>query len=101
MGDTRTTSDNTTDHSNLTTGLVTIRYFAGARAAAGVESEHLSIAGPTPLDELLLHLAERHGADLARVLKASSFLVDEVAGDRRRVVPVGAVVDVLPPFAGG
>ncbi|GLY31180.1 MoaD/ThiS family protein [Kineosporia sp. NBRC 101731] len=101
MSNTRITSDSLTDNSNPTAGSVTIRYFAGARAAAGVESEHLSIAGPTPLDELLLHLADRHGAALARVLEASSFLVDEVTGDRLRVVPVGAVVDVLPPFAGG
>lgn len=80
---------------------ITIRYFAGARAASGRESEQLVVDGPTPLEGLAGQLAERHGPGLARVLEASSFLVDEVAGDRLRVVPVGAVVDVLPPFAGG
>ena len=81
--------------------MITIRYFAGARAASGVESEQLLVSTPTPLESLVGDLAERHGPALGRVLEASSFLIDEVAGDRRRLVPVGAVVDVLPPFAGG
>ncbi len=81
--------------------MITIRYFAGARAASGIESEQLPVTGPTPLEELAGDLAQRHGEGLERVLKASSFLIDEVAGDRSRLVPVGAVVDVLPPFAGG
>lgn len=81
--------------------MITIRYFAGARAASGLESEQLGGVAGKPLETLVDQLAERHGADLARVLEASSFLIDEVAGDRRRIVPGGAVVDVLPPFAGG
>jgi molybdopterin converting factor small subunit len=81
--------------------MITIRYFAGARAASGVESEQLAVAAGTPLETLVGQLSERHGPALARVLEASSFLVDEIAGDRRRIVPDGAVVDVLPPFAGG
>ncbi|GAB6900464.1 MoaD/ThiS family protein [Kineosporia succinea] len=80
---------------------ITVRYFAGARAASGIESETLPVTGPTPLTQLTAQLAERHGAALTRVLEASSFLIDEVAGDRSRVVPTGATVDVLPPFAGG
>ncbi|GLY14291.1 MoaD/ThiS family protein [Kineosporia rhizophila] len=80
---------------------ITIRYFAGARRAAGVESEALTASAPLVLEDVVGRLAERHGNDLARVLDASSFLIDEVAGDRSRLVPVGAVVDVLPPFAGG
>ncbi|GAB3265897.1 MoaD/ThiS family protein [Kineosporia babensis] len=81
--------------------MITIRYFAGARAASGVESEQLAVTGPMPLAEVAGVLGERHGQALERVLQASSFLIDEVSGDRGRVVPVGAVVDVLPPFAGG
>lgn len=81
--------------------MITIRYFAGARAAAGVESEQLAVSTPTALDAVVNQLAASHGPDLRRVLEASSFLIDEVAGDRLRVVPLGAVVDVLPPFAGG
>ena len=81
--------------------MVTVRYFAGARAAAGVSTSPLS---PTPrcLDELIDVLAERHGERLAVVLKAASFLVDGlVCHDRQAALPDGATVDVLPPFAGG
>ncbi|MFE9689768.1 MoaD/ThiS family protein [Micromonospora sp. NPDC005806] len=79
---------------------LTIRYFAGARAAAG-RSEETTSAGPS-LDELLDELAARHGERLAVVLKAASFLVDGVAcHDRRTPLPAGVTVDVLPPFAGG
>lgn len=80
---------------------ITVRYFAGARAASGVDEEQLPTSRPWPLEELAGHLAERHGPALGRVLLAASFLVDETAGTRDRVVPVGSVVDVLPPFAGG
>jgi sulfur-carrier protein len=79
---------------------VTVRYFAGARAAAGVAEE------PAPdglsLDALLATLADRHGDRLARVLTAATFLVDGVARrDRGAALPADATVDVLPPFAGG
>lgn len=83
------------------TDTITVRYFAGARAAAGVDEEQLPAARSWPLEELAGQLAERHGPALARVLAAASFLVDETAGSRDRIVPVGSVVDVLPPFAGG
>jgi molybdopterin synthase sulfur carrier subunit len=83
------------------TGDVTIRYFAGAEAAAGVAEERLPAAAPVSLVELADELARRHGPALARVLDAAAFLIDEVPGPRDRVVPTGATVDVLPPFAGG
>ena len=78
---------------------VTVRYFAGARAAAGVESETRT-AGT--LDELVGQLADAHGERLERVLTACSFLVDGTSTrDRATALSPGAVVDVLPPFAGG
>jgi molybdopterin converting factor small subunit len=78
---------------------VTVRYFAGARAAAGVDTEQRS-AGT--LDELVRDLAEHHGEKLAKVLPACSFLVDgTTTRDPALVLAPGAVVDVLPPFAGG
>jgi molybdopterin synthase sulfur carrier subunit len=80
---------------------ITVRYFAAARAATGVDQEHLAVDRPWPLNELARQLAERHGPALERVLSISSFLVDETAGGRDRLVPIGSVVDVLPPFAGG
>jgi molybdopterin synthase sulfur carrier subunit len=81
--------------------LITVRYFAGARAATGVDEEEVLVNRSWPLEELAGHLAERHGQALERVLAAASFLVDETAGPRDRVVRAGSVVDVLPPFAGG
>ena len=80
--------------------MITVRYYAGARAAAGVPEEQLP-AGAT-LAQLTAALAARRGARLAAVLGAASFLVDGVAWrDRERPLPDPAVVDVLPPFAGG
>jgi molybdopterin synthase sulfur carrier subunit len=79
--------------------LVTVRYFAAARAAAGRSEE--DIAAGT-LDELLRSLAGSHGGRLATVLSASSYLVDGLAWhDRAAPLPAGVTVDVLPPFAGG
>ena len=79
--------------------MVTVRFFAGARAASGVDTEQRSAA---TLDELVRELAEAHGDKLARVLPACSFLVDgTTTRDRTSVLSPGSVVDVLPPFAGG
>ena len=78
---------------------VTVRYFAGARAAAGVETETRTAA---TLEELVGQLVDDHGARLERVLTACSFLVDGTsARDPGTALAPGAVVDVLPPFAGG
>ncbi|MFU8851328.1 MoaD/ThiS family protein [Micromonospora sp. SL1-18] len=79
---------------------LTVRYFAGARAAAG-RAEETASAGRS-LDELVDELTARHGERLAVVLKAASFLVDGMAcHDRQAPLPAGVTVDVLPPFAGG
>lgn len=80
--------------------MLTVRYFAGARAAAGGLAAETAAA--TTLDDLTRLLTDRHGERLAVVLKAASFLVDGLAcHDRRAALPAGATVDVLPPFAGG
>jgi molybdopterin converting factor small subunit len=78
---------------------VTVRYFAGARAASGVDTETCEA---TTLEELVGRMVEAHGERLERVLAACSFLVDGTQ-TRDRALPLGpgAVVDVLPPFAGG
>jgi molybdopterin synthase sulfur carrier subunit len=79
--------------------MVTVRYFAGARAAAGTTEEKVSA---DTLDALVKLLTEMHGEPLGRVLSAASFLVDAtVCHDRAAPLPDGAAVDVLPPFAGG
>jgi molybdopterin converting factor small subunit len=78
---------------------VTVRYFAGARAAAGVDTESRT-AGT--LEELVGQLVDAHGERLERVLTACSFLIDgTTTRDRAAALSPGAVVDVLPPFAGG
>ncbi|GII67286.1 thiamine biosynthesis protein ThiS [Sphaerisporangium krabiense] len=81
----------------------TVRFWAAARAAAGVAEEPFEADN---LDDLVAEITRRHGgSDLPRVLGRSSFLVDgRPAGtrDRRAVeLPEGATVEVLPPFAGG
>jgi molybdopterin converting factor small subunit len=83
---------------------VTIRYWAAARDAAGVTEEEVTA---DTLAEALDTVAVRRAPDarLGDVLARSSFLVD---GDpaKRPDHPVirlndGAVVEILPPFAGG
>jgi sulfur-carrier protein len=75
---------------------VTVRYWAGAKRAAGVEKETLA-AGT--LAELRALLAAR--PELAKVSAVASFLVDGRQAGENTVLRDGAEVDVLPPFAGG
>jgi len=78
---------------------ITVRFFAGARAAAGVPQ--VTVPAGCTLDELITMLADRHGQRLAAVLECASFLVDGSACRDRTVVLPAGTVDVLPPFAGG
>jgi sulfur-carrier protein len=83
---------------------VTIRYWAAAKEAAGVQQE--SVEAIT-LGDLLDTVVARRAPDgrLAAVIARSSFLVnaDPVGHTARSsiVLDDGAVVEVLPPFAGG
>ena len=79
---------------------VTVRLFAAARAAAG---QPVLAVDPGPLDSLVASLAAAHPPRLAQVLAVSTLVCDGVRLDPtdRSVVPAGAVIDVLPPFAGG
>ena len=76
----------------------TIRYWAAARAAAGLAEEPW--AGTT-LGEVLAAAADRHGPELARVLSVASFLVDGTRARSESALADGATIEVLPPFAGG
>jgi sulfur-carrier protein len=84
---------------------VQVRYWAAAKAAAGLSEE--TFPHEDDLAALLDAIRARHGAGgrLAEVLARCSYLVDEVSPGRRPLVdvvlPEGATVDVLPPFAGG
>ena len=81
---------------------VRVRYFAGARAAAGVSEETVQLADGARMHDLVDDLSGRHGPALTRVLTACSFLLDGVAvRDISIPLPDGSGVDVLPPFAGG
>lgn len=92
---------------NPAAGTVTVRYWAAARAAAGVDSDTVEVGSGSTLAEVLARLASLHPdrPRLPGVLAVCSALV----GDR----PVGATdpadvtlasgdtVELLPPFAGG
>lgn len=85
--------------SGTATAQVTVRFWAGARAAAGTDSA--TAAAPTTVGLLAADLVERHPG-LAAVLPVCSVLVDGLASSSPEdVVPTGATVEVLPPFAGG
>ncbi|MFC5788470.1 MoaD/ThiS family protein [Agromyces tardus] len=77
---------------------VLVRYFAAAAEAAGVEEERLD--GVATAGELRELLVARYGPVMARVVANGSFLIDGVV-QRDAAAPLGAQVDVLPPFAGG
>ncbi len=79
---------------------VQVRYFAAARDAAGRPHEAWADEGGT-VGDLVARLGARHGEPLTTVLTRCSFLVDGQRATPDAVVPGGAVVDVLPPFAGG
>jgi sulfur-carrier protein len=83
---------------------VTIRYWAAAKEAAGVQEEPVEAI---TLSDLLNTVVASRKPDrrLADVLARSSFLVnaDPVGHTPRESILLddGAVIEVLPPFAGG
>lgn len=80
---------------------VTVRYFAAARAAAGVETETISAPSGTTVADLVDILRTR-GTKLSVVLDRCSFLCDGIAvRDVHRRLETNQTIDVLPPFAGG
>jgi molybdopterin converting factor small subunit len=84
-----------------TTTAVTVRYFAAARAAAGVEVEAVTVPTGTTVAGLVDELGARD-TELARVLKRCSFLCDGIAvRDNAITLRAEQIIDVLPPFAGG
>lgn len=83
---------------------VTIRYWAAAKEAAGLPEE--SVEAVTLRDALNAVVASRKpGSRLAEVIARSSFLVNANPVGRAAaesiVLDDGAVIEVLPPFAGG
>jgi sulfur-carrier protein len=80
---------------------ITVRYFAAARAAAGSDSEQLTVRSGATVGELVDGLGGRN-QKLASVLLRCSFLCDGLAvRDQTQLLHAGNTIDVLPPFAGG
>jgi molybdopterin converting factor small subunit len=88
------------------TDTITVHYWASARAAAGVAGDSLPTPEPLTLAEVRRRAVELHpGTRLADVLAVCSTLVGDLpvgtADPATVVVPPGATVEFLPPFAGG
>jgi molybdopterin converting factor small subunit len=77
---------------------VTVRYWAGARAAAGVEAD--VVRGCRTVGDAVAVVDGRHPG-LAVVTAVSTLLLDGRATHRDHDLPDGSVLEVLPPFAGG
>ena len=88
------------------TAPITVRYWASARAAAGVATDALPVTGPLTLADVVRRAVALHpGSRLPRVLEACSVLVgDQPVASRDPdgvLVEPGQSVEFLPPFAGG
>jgi sulfur-carrier protein len=90
-----------------TVGQVRLRYWASARAAAGVEEDVFYIDGAVSLAALRDRAKHLHAASprFAAVLDTCSVLIgDRPIGTREPTtvaVQPGETVEFLPPFAGG
>ena len=86
----------------MTTTTITVRYFAAARAAAGIEADKVQVSSAATVADLLDAVRAEHGPELTRVLARCCYLLDEVAvRDHDAPVADATNLDVLPPFAGG
>jgi sulfur-carrier protein len=75
---------------------VTVRYWAGARRAAGTDAESISA---NSIADIRAHMQRQ--PSLSRLSEIVSFLVDGRQASDATALHDGAEVDVLPPFAGG
>jgi molybdopterin converting factor small subunit len=87
-------------------GQIRIRYWAAAKAAAGVAQDELATESPLPLSEVVRRAVDLHpDTRLADVLRVCSALVDDRPVKRLDpatvLVEPGQSVEFLPPFAGG
>jgi len=87
------------------TQVIRVRYWAAARAAAGVGEDEVTVPGPVSLADLRAEVVDRHGSRLGDVVAVCSVLVGDrpvSSGDPAQVVVrPGETVEFLPPFAGG
>jgi molybdopterin synthase sulfur carrier subunit len=81
---------------------IVVRYFASARAAAGVDEEKVTLPDGAHVADAVARLRELHPEKLPQLLEAVSYLLDGVAvRDLTKPLTDAAELDVLPPFAGG
>jgi sulfur-carrier protein len=81
---------------------VSLHYWAGARAAAGVAEEE--IEARSVAEALRLACDERSDPHFDKVIQASSVLIDGLTAhpaDLERPLTTPVRVEILPPFAGG
>jgi sulfur-carrier protein len=81
---------------------VSLHYWAGARAAAGVAEEE--IQARTVAEALRFACDKRSDPRFDSVIKASSMLLDGLTAhptDLERPLTAPVRVEILPPFAGG
>ncbi|MFC0315053.1 MoaD/ThiS family protein [Gordonia phosphorivorans] len=78
---------------------ITVNYFAGLVDRTGCAREQLELAALTVAD-LRAAVRARHGEETGELVEHCSVL-DGDALLRDGAAPIGAEVDLLPPFAGG
>ena len=86
---------------------IVVRYWAAARAAAGVETDAVEVGSETTLDLVLETVRLRHldSPKFKDVVSVCSILIGDrpvgTAEPDQVVVRPGDTVELLPPFAGG
>lgn len=98
----------TSDATSTGETTVTVGYWAGARAAAGVAEEQVTVVGASPatLADVVREVLAIHPDDkMAQVIQVCSVLIGEQPLGGRAPAEVqlvgGERVEFLPPFAGG
>lgn len=77
---------------------VTVRYWAGARAAAAVDED--TVADCPTVASAMAAVVARHPT-LGPIVAVSTVLLDGRVVTPQTALSPGAVLEVLPPFAGG
>lgn len=84
------------------TTTVTVRFFAGAAQAAGGAQREVTLAtSAATLKDVTSAIADDADEALLKVLAVATWLVSGARAATDTPIPAGAVVDCLPPFAGG
>ena len=81
---------------------VSLHYWAGAKAAAGIAAEE--IQARTVAEAVRFACHRRSDPHFDRVIKASSMLIDGLTAhpaDLEQPLTAPVRVEILPPFAGG